>query len=113
MKLIFYFAHPKPQTKMKMIRIVLLTMAIAFIGLLFILFECLPVFVKLMSNKGPYDIALQNVEESAVYASFKDKDVDMAVSDGIQDTKIETEIDKQKKIIKGRSEAEIKNYSFD
>jgi len=88
-------------------------MAIAFIGLLFILFECLPVFVKLMSNRGPYDIALQNVEESAVYGSFKEKDADMAVFDGVQDTKIETEIDKQKKIIKGRSEAEIRNYSYE
>jgi len=88
-------------------------MAISFIGMLFILFECLPVFVKLMSNKGPYDIALQNVDEAAIYGSFKDKDVDVAVADGVQDTRIETEVDKQKKIIKGRSEAEVRSYSFD
>ena len=89
------------------------SLAITFIGLLFILFECLPVFVKLMSNKGPYDIALQNVEESAVYGSYKDKDVDLAVSDGILDTRVETEIDKQKKIIKSRSAAELKDYSWE
>lgn len=88
-------------------------LAITFIGLLFILFECLPVFVKLMSNKGPYDIALQNVEDSAVYGSFKDKDADVAVVDGIYDTKVETEIDKQKKIIRGRSARELENYSWD
>lgn len=88
-------------------------MAISFISLLFILFECLPVFVKLMSNKGPYDIALQNVEESSAYGSFKDKDYDIAVTDGVQDTKVETEIDKQKQIIKGSSTRDLRNYSFD
>jgi len=88
-------------------------LAISFIGLLFIVFECLPVFVKLMSNLGPYDIALQNVEESAVYTSFKDKDVDIAVADGVQDTRVETEVDKQKKIIKGKSAHELENYSWD
>lgn len=87
-------------------------MAIAFIGLLFILFECLPVFVKLMSDKGPYDVALRNVEESAIHGSFKDKDYEIAVADGIYDTKVETEIDKQKKIIKGKSLREIENFDF-
>jgi hypothetical protein len=88
-------------------------LAVSFIGLLFILFECLPVFVKLMSNRGPYDIALQNVEEAAVYGSFKDKDVDIAVADGVQDTKVETEVEKQKKIIKGRSAHELEKYSWE
>jgi hypothetical protein len=87
-------------------------LAISFIGLLFILFECLPVLVKLMTNKGPYDIALQNAEESAVYGSFKNKDFDIAVSDGVQETKVETEIDKQKKIITGKSSREIENYPW-
>ena len=87
--------------------------AIAFIGMLFILFECLPVFVKLMSNKGPYDFALQNIEESAVYGSHKTKDFDIAVTDGVQDTKVETEIDKQKYLIKGRTQKEIENYPFE
>lgn len=87
-------------------------LAISFIGLLFILFECLPVFVKLMSDKGPYDIALQNIEESAVYGSYKNKDYDIAVTDGIQDTRVETEIDKQKKIIRGKSLKEVEDYDF-
>lgn len=88
-------------------------MAIAFIGFLFILFECLPVFVKLMSPTGPYDIALQNVEHSAVYGSYKNKDFDIAVTDGVQETKVETEIHKQKQIITGKSSRELENYPWD
>ncbi len=87
-------------------------LAIAFIGLLFILFECLPVFVKLMSDRGPYDIALQNVEESAVYGSYKEKDFDIAVTDGVQDTKIESEIGKQKQMIRMRSSREIEDFNL-
>jgi hypothetical protein len=88
-------------------------MAITFIGLLFILFECLPVFVKLMSPIGPYDVALQNVEQSAVHGSFKNKDFDIAVTDGVHDTKVETEIHKQKKIITGKSTRELENYPWE
>jgi hypothetical protein len=88
-------------------------MAIAFIGFLFILFECLPVFVKLMSPIGPYDIALQNVEHAAVHGSYKNKDLDIAVTDGVQDTKIETEIYKQKQIITGKSSRELQNYPWE
>lgn len=88
-------------------------LAISFIGMLFILFECLPVFVKLMSNRGPYDVALQNVEEAAIHGSYKYRDYDIAVTDGTQDTKVETEIDKQKYIIKERTAHDLKNLSFD
>lgn len=88
-------------------------LAISFIGMLFILFECLPVFVKLMSNKGPYDIALQNTEESAMYGAYKGKDFENAVTDGVQDTKIDTEINKQKQIIKGKSLRELENYDWE
>lgn len=88
-------------------------LAISFIGFLFILFECLPVFVKLMSNKGPYDFAVQNVEESVIYQSSKEKDYDVVVTDGVQDTKVETEIEKRKQLIKINSERELKNYSLD
>jgi hypothetical protein len=88
-------------------------LAISFISMLFILFECLPVFVKLMSPIGPYDIALQNVEQSAVHGSYKNKEYDIAVTDGIQDTKVETEIHKQKQIITGKSSRELENYPWD
>lgn len=85
-------------------------LAIAFIGLLFILFECLPVFVKLMSPIGPYDIAIRNVEQSSIHGSYKNKDFDIAVTDGVQETRVETEIHKQKQIITGKSSRELENY---
>jgi hypothetical protein len=72
----------------------------SFIGFLFILFQCLPDFVKLMSSPGPYDIALQNVDESAIHGSLN-KDYDIAIIDGVQDTRIETGISKQKRLLKG------------
>ena len=88
-------------------------LAISFIGFLFILFECLPVFVKLMSNKGPYDIALVNIEDSSMHQSYKGKDYEVAVTDGIHDTKIDTEVDKQKQIIKRASVRDIERYNWD
>ncbi|MDB5013357.1 MAG: hypothetical protein JWQ25_1559 [Daejeonella sp.] len=88
-------------------------LAISFIGFLFILFECLPVFVKLMSNKGPYDIALANREDSSVYQSYKGKDYAISVTDGIQETRVDTEIDKQKHIIKRSSARDIEKYNWD
>jgi hypothetical protein len=72
-------------------------LAISFIGFLFILFECLPVFVKLMSNKGPYDIALQNTDDTAIYHSGRTMDKDISVIDGVHDTRVNTEIDQQKR----------------
>jgi len=74
-------------------------LAISFIGFLFILFECLPVFVKLMSNKGPYDIALQNIDDTAIYHSERTMDKDISVIDGVHDTRIDTEIEQQKRQI--------------
>ncbi len=74
-------------------------MAVSFIALLFIFFECLPVFVKLMSDRGPYDIALLNVEEAAVYGSHKNRDKDVTVMDAVQDTRVEKEIELEKRKI--------------
>ena len=71
------------------------TMAVTFIGLLFVFFECLPVFVKLMSVKGPYDHSIENVEASQIHESDKDKDYDIAVINGVQDPRISTTIDKK------------------
>ncbi|KAI9549137.1 hypothetical protein GHT06_007008 [Daphnia sinensis] len=52
-------------------------MAVTFIGLLFIFFECLPVFVKLMSSSGPYDYAIKNIEIVQQHQSDKNKDYEM------------------------------------
>lgn len=75
------------------------SLAVTFIGLLFIFFECLPVFVKLMSGKGPYDRSVENLETSQMYASDKDKDYEIAVIDGVQDTRISTEIARRKRLL--------------
>lgn len=82
-------------------------LAVAFIGLLFILFECLPVFVKLMSDKGPYDIALQNTEEAVIHGSFKDRDFNMAVTDAVQETRIDAETEKRKRMILREANSDV------
>lgn len=82
-------------------------LAISFIGLLFILFECLPVFVKLMSSKGPYDVALQNVDDTYMYRSDKTREKDVTVTDGVYDTWVATDIDKEKKMISRRAQRDL------
>ena len=66
-------------------------MAITFIGLLFIFFECLPVFVKLLSARGPYDHIIGNVETREILASDKDLEVETSVLENIHSTRIDTE----------------------
>lgn len=82
-------------------------LAQSFIAFLFILFECLPVFVKLMSPKGPYDVALQKREESDIHFADREKDHDISVTDGIYDHKVYTETGKQKEFISRRSKREL------
>ena len=50
--------------------------AVIFIALLFIFFECLPVFVKLMSGKDPYDIAIANQNTVHIFESASNVDVE-------------------------------------
>ena len=75
-------------------------LAISFISFLFILLECLPVFVKLMSDKGPFDVALQDLEEIAIYQSAKNKDHHIIVTDQVFDTRNDAETEKNKILIK-------------
>src|SRR6201996_2185836 len=72
-------------------------LAISSIGWLFILFECLPVFVKLMSPKGPYDVAINKVSEANIYQAEKEKERDMKVTDEIYDHSTETDVARRKK----------------
>ncbi|WP_121196994.1 DUF4407 domain-containing protein [Mucilaginibacter gracilis] len=74
-------------------------LAQSFIAYLFILFECLPVLVKLMSPKGSYDVALSRIEEADVHFADKDKDKSVAVTDSVFDHDVTTEVDKRKKVI--------------
>lgn len=50
--------------------------AVIFIALLFIFFECLPVFVKLMSARDPYDIAIHNQRIVHAFESTSNVDIE-------------------------------------
>lgn len=71
-------------------------MAVTFIGLLFIFFECLPVFVKMMSSIGPYDKSIDFTETAEVYTAEKDRDYTIEVVDGVHETRVNTSIDQKK-----------------
>src|ERR1700742_3004260 len=88
-------------------------LAISFIGYLFILFECLPVFVKLMSPKGPYDVAIGKVSEANLYYAEKDKDREIEVTDRIFDHNVDVDTDRQKKISTAQSEYDFERHSYD
>ncbi|WP_316738060.1 DUF4407 domain-containing protein [Pedobacter aquatilis] len=88
-------------------------MAVTFIGLLFIFFECLPVFVKLMSARGPYDYVTADGDEADIYESKKHKDFRMEVADNIHETKVDSESSKQKEILKGRAYRDLEKYDWD
>lgn len=72
--------------------------SITFIMLLFIFFECLPVFVKLMSARDAYDIALKDQQSVDVYRSGRDRDAEIAIIDGVYDAKVQHGIAQQKAI---------------
>lgn len=72
------------------------SLAVTFIGLLFVFFECLPVFVKLMSARGPYDHSVQNIESAQTHESDKDKDYEITVIDDVHDTRVATEVARRK-----------------
>ncbi|MDN5287538.1 MAG: hypothetical protein JWR38_3812 [Mucilaginibacter sp.] len=88
-------------------------LAISFIGYLFILFECLPVFVKLMSPKGPYDVAIAKTSEANLHFAEKDKDRDIAVTDNIYDHNVDTDIQRRKKIISSQSDYDYERHSYE
>ena len=88
-------------------------LAESFIGLLFILFECLPVFVKLMSPKGPYDVALAKISEADVHYAERDMERSIEVTDSVYDHHRESDIARHKKIITAQSDYDMERHSFD
>jgi hypothetical protein len=88
-------------------------LAETFISWLFILFECLPVFVKLMSPKGPYDVALAKISEANMHFAERDKERDIAVTDEVYGHNLDTDIEKRKKLISGQSDYDIGRHRFD
>jgi hypothetical protein len=88
-------------------------LAESFITFLFILFECLPVFVKLMSPKGAYDVALSKLYEADIHYAERDKERNIEVTDSVYDHHLEEEIQKQKKIITAQSDYDLERHRFD
>ncbi|WP_354360896.1 DUF4407 domain-containing protein [Pedobacter sp. UYP30] len=88
-------------------------LAVTFIGLLFIFFECLPVFVKLMSQRGPYDYAIADGDEVSIHRSKKDKNFNVEVTDNVQETRVEAETTKRKEIVKGSAYRDLERYDWD
>ncbi len=70
--------------------------SITFIMLLFIFFECLPVFVKLMSSRDAYDVANHHVQLTDMHRSVKDHDVEVEIIDGVHDIRVKSGIEKWK-----------------
>lgn len=69
--------------------------AVIFIALLFIFFECLPVLVKLMSNKDVYDHAIKNQKQIHNYESDTFQQVEKKAIDKIEDYRIEASIQRR------------------
>ena len=88
-------------------------MAISFIGYLFILFECLPVFVKLMSPKGPYDAAIAKTAEANLYMAEKEKNRDITVTDDTYEHNLDIDVQRRKKIITSQSDYDFERHTYD
>jgi Domain of unknown function (DUF4407) len=88
-------------------------LAESFISFLFILFECLPVFVKLMSPKGPYDVAIAKISEANIHYAERDKERDIAVTDSVYDHNLDEDIARKKKTISGQSEYDMGRHRYD
>ncbi|MDB4902093.1 MAG: hypothetical protein JWQ63_1374 [Mucilaginibacter sp.] len=88
-------------------------LAESFISYLFILFECLPVFVKLMSPKGPYDVAVSKLSEADIHYAEKDKERSIQVTDSVYDHHLDTDVDRSKKIISSQSDYDLERHSYD
>ncbi|QQL49073.1 DUF4407 domain-containing protein [Mucilaginibacter ginkgonis] len=88
-------------------------MAESFIAYLFILFECLPVFVKLMSPRGPYDVALAKTAEANMHYAERDKERDIMVTDETYDYHVGNDIENRKRIISGQSAYDAERYRYD
>lgn len=88
-------------------------LAISFIGYLFILFECLPVFVKLMSPKGPYDVAMAKTYEANVYYADRDKERDIEVIDSVYKDHVDEDIKRRRSTLSNRTGHDRDRHRYD
>jgi len=71
------------------------------------------VFVKLMSPKGPYDVASAKVTDSDIYFAEKEKEREMAATDRIFDHNLDVDVDRKKRIITAQSEYDFEHHTYD
>lgn len=80
--------------------------AVLFISLLFVAFECLPVIVKLLTTKGPYDEEVFAIESVKMNELIKDAEKSVQVRERLQETAIDLELKKQEVLRTEKSKAE-------
>lgn len=88
-------------------------LAETFISWLFILFECLPVLVKLMSPKGAYDVAVSKINKADEYYAERDMERHIEVTKRVYDHRLERDVDKEKRIISAQTDYDIERHSYD
>src|SRR3546814_7751258 len=76
--------------------------AVLFITLLFITFECMPVLVKLIAARGPYDEDVNTVERLRIGEFEKEREATGRIRNATRETYVEAETDKQNAIIRGK-----------
>lgn len=80
--------------------------AILFITLLFVAFECMPVLVKLISSRGPYDEDVSTVETLRILDFEKERETSERIRNATRETYVEAETGKQNAIIRKKAGAE-------
>ncbi|TSJ43344.1 DUF4407 domain-containing protein [Mucilaginibacter corticis] len=88
-------------------------LAISFIGYLFILFECLPVFVKLMSPKGPYDVAMAKTYEANIHFAERDKERDISVIDEVYRDHVDEDVRRRRNTLANRTDHDKERHRYD
>jgi len=88
-------------------------MAESFISYLFILFECLPVFVKLMSPRGPYDVAIAKLKNANIHYAERDMERDISITDSLYDHQLQEDLERRRQIITGQSAHDLGRYRYD
>jgi len=89
-------------------------LAETFISLLFIFFECLPVFVKLMSPSGPYDYAVSKIAEADIHYAEKSKERNIEVTNDVYSHHRDMDINRNKKFISDLpDDYEMERHSYD
>jgi hypothetical protein len=88
-------------------------LAISFIGYLFILFECLPVFVKLMSPKGPYDVAMAKTYEANIHFAERDKERDISVIEEVYRDHVDEDVRRRRNTLANRTDHDKERHRYD